>query len=136
MERDGPISSDREGAISADDHAKVVATATDYIQSWIDGDADRMARCLHPELAKRSVRPDPSGSGCLVRTLTRDDMVGAAGSGEGADDAGAYEVSVQDAYGNLASVRVVSASYMDYLHVARCGDEWLILNVLWQGRDR
>jgi hypothetical protein len=27
-----------------------------------------------------------------------------------------------------------SSAYMDYLHVARSGDAWLLLNILWQRR--
>ena len=29
------------------------ATVSDYIEGWFDGDAERMERALHPELAKR-----------------------------------------------------------------------------------
>ncbi len=123
-----------EGAVSPADREKIVATATDYVQSWIDGDADRMARCMHPDLAKRSFRPGPDSDGCLVRNLTRDDMVAATGTGEGAEDAGPYEVSILGAYDGIATVEVLSASYVDYLHIARCGEDWPIINVLWQRR--
>ena len=64
-----------EGAISPEDRQRIVASATDYIESWIAGDADRMARCMHPELVKRSVEPDPQTGGCKVETLTRAEMV-------------------------------------------------------------
>lgn len=121
-----------EGAISPEDRQRIIASATDYIESWIAGDADRMAGCMHPELIKRSVEPDPQTGGTIVRTLTRARMVALTAAGEGAKDAGPYQVSVLDAYGDIATVSVLSAAYMDYLHVARFGDAWLILNVLWQ----
>jgi hypothetical protein len=35
----------------------------------------------------------------------------------------------------IASVRVLSSPYMDLLHVARIGDRWWIVNVLWEPRD-
>ena len=123
-----------EGAISPEDREKIVASATDYIESWIAGDADRMAGCMHPELIKRSVEADPQTGGTMVETLTRATMVALTGAGEGAVDAGPYQVAVLDAYGDTATVSVLSAAYMDYLHVARFGDAWLILNVLWQRR--
>jgi hypothetical protein len=123
-----------EGAISPEDRERIVASATDYIESWMAGDGDRMARCMHPELVKRWPKPDPQTSGCNVRTLTRAEMVAKTADGEGAEDAGPYEVVVLDAYGDLATVSVVSAAYIDYLHIARCGEAWLILNVLWQPR--
>ncbi len=123
-----------EGAISPEDRQRIVASATDYIESWIAGDGDRMARCMHPELVKRSLEPDPQTGGCKVETLTRAEMVAETADGEGGVDAGPYQVSVLDAYGDLATVSVLSAAYMDYLHIARCGEAWLILNVLWQPR--
>ena len=49
---------------SADDRAAVVRTALDYFEGWFDGDAARIERALHPELAKRSLGqgpPTPSG---------------------------------------------------------------------------
>jgi hypothetical protein len=123
-----------EGAISPEDRQRIVASATDYIESWIAGDGDRMARCMHPDLAKRNPQPDQQTGGCKVENLTRAEMVAETASGEGAADAGPYQVSFLDAYGDLASVSVLSTAYMDYLHLVRCGEAWLILNVLWQPR--
>jgi hypothetical protein len=123
-----------EGAISPEDRQKIVATATDYIESWIAGDGDRMAGCMHPELVKRSLRSDPQTGGCIVETMTRAEMVAETAEGEGAVDAGPYQIAVLDAYGDLATVSLLSAAYMDYLQVARCGEAWLILNVVWQPR--
>jgi Putative lumazine-binding len=122
-----------EGAISPEDREKIVASATDYIESWIAGDGDRMGRCMHPELVKRSVESDPQTGG-RVENLTRAEMVAETAAGEGAVDAGPYQISVLDAYGDIATVSVLSAAYMDYLQVARFGEAWLILNVLWQPR--
>ena len=45
-----------------------------------------------------------------------------------------YDVSILDAFGDIATVRVFSSAYMDSLHVARYGADWLLLNVLWQRR--
>ena len=123
-----------EGAISPEDRQRIVASATDYIESWIAGDGDRMARCMHPELVKRSVKQGQQTGGCEVETLRRAEMVDETAAGEGAVDVGPYEVSVMDAYGDGAAVRVLSAAYMDYLQMVRCGEAWLILNVLWQPR--
>ena len=80
-----------DGAISPGDRQRIVASATDYIESWIAGDADRMAGCMHPELIKRSVEPDPQTGGTIVRTLTRARMVALTAADEGAEDAGPYQ---------------------------------------------
>jgi hypothetical protein len=123
-----------QGAITDADREAIVASARDYIESWLDGDAPRMARCLHPELAKRSVKPD-GASGCMVENLTRKEMVDATAEGRGTRYERPYDISILDAFGDIASVRVFSSVYMDFLHVARCGDRWLLLNVLWQRRQ-
>src|SRR5918912_821839 len=41
------------------DREAIKATALDYIEGWYEGNAERMERALHPELAKRIVRTDP-----------------------------------------------------------------------------
>ena len=93
-----------------------------------------MAGCLHPELAKRSVEVDPATGTCRVETLSRDAMVKATGMARRPGLARPYEVEILDAYGDIATVKVLSSAYMDYLHVARFEKRWLLLNALWQGR--
>lgn len=41
---------------SRSDSAAIRQTALDYIQGWYTGDAARMQRAVHPELAKRVLR--------------------------------------------------------------------------------
>src|SRR6516225_3501981 len=41
------------------DNAAITKTALDYIEGWYTGDAVRMERALHPELAKRMISTDP-----------------------------------------------------------------------------
>jgi hypothetical protein len=117
-----------EGAISGEDREKILASARDYIESWLDADAQRMARCLHPQLVKReSLEDDPS-----AETMTRDQMIQAAGEGRGKRSAPTrYRSSM-----SLGISQPSGSSHrpMDYLHVTRSGDAWLLLNVLWQRR--
>lgn len=40
-------------AVSAADSAAIKQTALDYIEGWYEGNAERMERALHPDLAKR-----------------------------------------------------------------------------------
>src|SRR5262249_48228671 len=42
------------------DLAAIKQTALDYIEGYYEGNAERMERALHPELAKRIVRTDPN----------------------------------------------------------------------------
>src|ERR1043166_284324 len=51
----------RLGAQTAADSADIKATALDYIDGYYTGDAVRMERALHPDLAKRIVMTDTMG---------------------------------------------------------------------------
>jgi hypothetical protein len=42
---------------AAGDRAAVVRAALDYFEGWFDGDAARVERALHPELARRRSAP-------------------------------------------------------------------------------
>ena len=128
-----------ERGVGIGDREAVTASAVDYIESWLDGDVERMARCLHPDLVKRSPAEDVEAAGaeaaaCPLDTLGRAEMVAATAEGRGTRYARPYEVSVLDVFRDIATVRVLSSAYMDYLHLARCGDRWLLVNVLWQRR--
>lgn len=112
-----------------DDREAIAATATDYIEGWLDGDAERMARALHPELVKREVQKDGT-----VITLSRDQMVEFTAAGGGRDLDRPFEVDILDVSGGIASVRVLSAAYLDHLQLAKVAEGWRILNVLWEGR--
>ena len=128
----GPGRPDVEAPVSEQDRARILRAATDYIEAWLDGDAERMARCLHVDLVKRSL--DLTDDGTIVDTLTRDDMVAATREGRGKRYERPYALDLLDAYGGIATVRVWSSVYMDYLHIGRFGDSWQLVNVLWQRR--
>ena len=111
----------------------IVATALDYYLGWLDGDADRLASSLHPEARKRAVVDHGSGALALDELdippwLERVRTRGAL------DLARDPEVIVLDVMRDTASARVLSQRYVDYLHLARFGDRWLIVNVLYETR--
>jgi Putative lumazine-binding len=127
------VGSDEEALMAATttaqtDQAAIVATALDYLEGWFDGDAERMKRALHPELAKRSSE--------VRRTMTKERMVELTASGGGrVEDPGGdrgIEVDVVDVHGSIATAVVRSPVYREYLHLVKTEDGWKIVNVLWQ----
>jgi Putative lumazine-binding len=124
-----------EAEVTFDDRERIEAAAIDYMESWLDGDPERMGRCLHPDLAKRSIEQGEPGTPARVEESPRDVMIEATAKGYGTLYERPYEVTILDTYGDIATVRLLSAPYMDYLHIARFGEEWLIINVLWQRRS-
>lgn len=108
----------------------VTRVATEYFQAWFAGDGERMRACLHPALAKRT--PDEPGAESLLlhedptETLVRD-----TDSGEGTRFDPQQDVTVLDVFRDIATVMVRSEPFVEYLHLARFGDRWLIVNALY-----
>ena len=108
----------------------VVAAVLDYFDGWFEGDAARMERALHPDLAKRALEED----GRSLDETTAAWMVDATGRGVGRDrDPGdrQIDVTVEDIHATIASATVRSAVYREYVHLARTADGWKIVNTLW-----
>ena len=121
-------------AQSAADTAAIRGAALDYIDGWYTGDAARMERALHPELAKRIVETNAQGYSRLGQQSAMT-LVQATRRGVGKElpaDQRRNEVRILDVYGNAASVRVRAATWVDYMHLAKSNGRWVIVNVLWE----
>jgi hypothetical protein len=105
----------------------ITQTVLDYFQGWFDGDAERMARALHRDLAKRR-------AGEELGITTKERMVELTAQGEGRADAadGRIDVVVEDVYKDMASATVHTATYHEYVHLVRTAEGWRIANALWQ----
>jgi len=115
------------------DEEAIRAVSLDYIEGWYEADASRMDRALSPHLAKRRVV-----SADEIWDIDKPWMVSATGEGRGrlADpSAGRREVILLDRTDRMASVKVVAEAFADYLHLAKIGDAWSIINVLWDFHD-
>ena len=118
----------------AEQQEAIRRTALDYIDGWYSGDAERMRRSLHPELAKRIQRPDADGR-LRVENMGADDLVGWTEKGTGTTDpVRGNDVRVLDVFGRAASVRVDAGRWVDYLHLVETEAGWQIVNVLWELR--
>lgn len=124
-------------AQTATDSAAIRTAALDYIQGWYGADGDRMARALHPELAKRIQNTDAQGR-VWIRDMTASELVRGTRAGGGRQTPAAEQradLRILDIFQNAASVRVDASTWIDYLHLVRQPDgRWLIVNVLWETR--
>jgi putative lumazine-binding protein len=101
----------------------------DYFEGWMDADAERMRRALHPALAKRALDDD----GRLDET-SADWMIAATGDGRGRRDdpeARRLEIEIEDVHGGIASVTVRDTVYREYVHLLETRDGWKIVNTLY-----
>lgn len=121
------------------DQEEIRRVAMDYAEGWYTGDPERMARACHDDFVKRTlVRKDESDGWTSGPVSTKAALVAWTAEG-GGSQLGLdleYEIEVLDIFRDIASVRCLSAEYVDYLHLARFGEDgWQIVNVLWQVRQ-
>ena len=120
--------------MNPDDRSAVEAVAADYIEGWYHGDAARMDRALHDDLAKRILVEDEETGAQAFRVVTKDRMLEMTASGGGEQAEPAFEVFVDDVSGDIAAAHTVSPEYIDYLQLVRTTDGWKIANVLFRVR--
>jgi hypothetical protein len=122
--------------VSETDKAAIKQTALDYIEGWYEGNAERMERAVHPDLAKRIVNPHPENN-----KYNRLDHMGALALVQGVRRGGGKQtpkekqlkdVTILDVFENAASVKIVASDWIDYLHIAKFNGRWVIVNVLWE----
>lgn len=108
--------------------------ALDYIEGWYEGDAVRMERALHPDLAKRIVRVDQRGRYALGQ-MSAMTLVQLTREGDGKStpkEKQQKDVTVLDVFGNAASAKIIASDWVDYLQLAKWRGRWVIVNVLWE----
>jgi hypothetical protein len=124
-----------QAAPTAADSAGIRAAALDYIEGWYAGDAARMERALHPELAKRIVNTNPQNGRNSLGQQSALTLINGTRNGGGKDTPPAQQlkdVKILDIYRNAASARIDASTWIDYLQLAKWNGRWVIVNVLWE----
>lgn len=114
----------------------IEAAAYDYVDGQLEGDPARVARSVHPDIAKRSARPAGEGADEVypLRRMSRDELIDLTRKGvlKTPKDQWSRSVKVLDVSGNSAVARVETPWFVDYFHLGRYGDRWMIVNALWE----
>lgn len=119
------------------DSAAIRTAVLDYVDGWWAGDVARMERCLHPDLVKRNVFTHERTGRSLLHSITKSDMVEYTRAGGGSaeiDEKGEVTVAIVAIEEGIANVVATSARYVDYLHLTKWNDQWMIVNALWGAR--
>ncbi|MGA2202527.1 MAG: nuclear transport factor 2 family protein [Terriglobales bacterium] len=111
------------------DEAAIRATVTDYIEGYYMGDANRMEKSLHPHYLKHVIHGN-----IPMREKTASQMMRDVRS----DGAPTYlpqaerteQISVLDVSGDIASVKLVTPRWVDYVTLSKSDGEWKILSVV------
>ena len=120
---------------SFDENDAIKKTALDYIEGWYTGDAVRMERALHPELAKRMISTDAKTGRSQFNHMGAMTLVQRTRDGGGTKtpaDRQLKEVTILDRFNNAGVVKIVASDWIDYLEVAKFNGDWKIINVLWE----
>lgn len=123
---------------TAEDIEAIAEASRDYIEGWYNAQPEQMARCLHPDLVKRTIEREPGNGTWRLRYPTNAQMMvkytEEGGGSEVPEPERTYEIIILDVFRHIASVKVLSPNYMDYLQLAKFDQEWLLVNVLWELR--
>ena len=122
-------------AQSSADSAAIRGAALDYAEGWYEGNPERMARSLHPELVKRIVVNDTTTKRSVIQTMGASALVNGTRHGYGKEtpkERRQKDVTVLDIFGNAASAKAVMADWVDYMQLAKVDGRWVIVNVLWE----
>ncbi len=119
---------------TASDTSEIEAVLRDYIEGWYGGDTERMDRALHDDLVKRIPVIDDQGEAGL-RPVTKQRMVDMTAEGGGKMTDPAYEIYVDEVAGDIATARLLSPEYLDFVHLAKTSDGWKMVNVLFHMRE-
>lgn len=138
-----PEDAPRFGA-SPSDMIAIEQAALDYMEGWFTGDAKRVRRALHPQLAKRTLVIDPESGkptnefyGSTAEQLVRYTEDGGESQWtdipydpeQGREN---FDVKVLEVYRNVAVVRIWSRAYVEYLQLGNFDTAgWKIVNILY-----
>jgi hypothetical protein len=114
---------------------EIKQTVLNYIEAWYRGEPERGEKSLHPELAERIVRVDQETGKDHLEMMSASRLAERWGSGDGKKtpkENQRKDITILDIHGNMASVKLETNVWVDYIHLAKFNDEWIIINILWE----
>jgi hypothetical protein len=133
-----PAAQSPEAMLRAEITKAIEATCFDYLDGQLEGNPARVARALHPDLAKRQVVDETEDEKLGLRRMSKDELVDLTKEGalktprEKCD----RSCKVLDISGNAAVVKAETPWFLDYFHVGQFGKRWVIVNALWYSKPR
>lgn len=126
-------------AQTAADTAGIREAALNYGEGWYEGNPDRMAKAVHPELVKRIVAFDTVTKRSLIQNMGFTNLMNNTRRGGGKNTPVAQQekrVDIYDIFGNTAVARLTMSTWIDYMQLAKLDGKWIIVNVLWELKPR
>jgi hypothetical protein len=116
----------------------IEATCFDYIDGQLEANPARVARSLHPDLAKRSAIGDTPDERLGLRRMSKEELVSLTKNGalKTAPEQWDRSCKVLDVTDTAASVRLETPWFVDYFHMGKFGERWIIVNALWYSKPK
>ena len=118
----------QDNKTATDDASAVRVVVTDYIEGYYTGDAHRMKQTLHPHYLKHMIHGD-----IPMREKTGAEMIREVRTHGPADLPQAQkteQVTVLDVAGDIASAKLVTPGWVDYVTLSKSDGAWKILSVV------
>src|ERR1051326_4439274 len=113
------------------DEAAIRATVTDYIEGYYTGDATRMEKSLHPHYLKHVISESDGKVNMTEKTgLQMVQDVRSAAPADLPKSERKEQITVLDVTGDIASAKLVTSHWIDYLTLARWNGDWKIVSVV------
>lgn len=121
-----------QGAGADPDRAAIRQAALDYAEGFYEGSAERMARALHPALLKRGLLP-PGVENRFLQLMNAEMLIDLTDSARGRPAGDRHlDFALFDLGDGVASARIFTDQWNDYLLLAKQDGRWRIVSVLWQ----
>lgn len=124
---------EEEHVPSEADRDEITARVLDYVEAWYAGDAARHEKAYLPECVKRSYRLDShhgqTSTSPELYSISPEHMAELCASGVSVLEGAEWEIIIDDIAKDVASVRVYSSQYVDFLHLAKARGRWGLFHV-------
>jgi hypothetical protein len=100
---------------------------------------DLMNEVMNDSLNKATIGYDRESKKEYARATTKTEMMTFANNWNKANNQFPpkpnNEIEILDIYNRIATVKIISDNWVDYLHLIKLDGEWSIINILWQHKD-
>ena len=121
-------------AQKAGDEPAVRATVADYIEGYYAHDITRMERSLHPHYLKHTIS-EADGKVRMTETTGLQLLQDARSNGPINPSDRKEEITVLDIAGDVASAKLVTSHWTDYLTLSKWNGQWKIVSVVLREKD-
>ena len=123
------------GRSVSSDEQLIRQAVMDYTDAWYEQDAEKGKNSLHPDLVKRIVQTDAESGQDFLELMSAEKLADRWRSGDGKKTPKEDQwkkISILDRFGKMASVKLETAGWVDFMQLAKYDGRWLIINILWE----